>query len=178
MVSYLDILLVLILGWAIWRGWVNGFVAEMFSFLAFFVGIYASVYLSEPVGKMLGATDDGMGTRVGVFLIIFLIVVVGMYFLGKFITSKIKGGTEKWNKALGSLFSLAKYMLGMGSLFVMLHALDSKFHVLPQEQKSASVVYEPLNNFSRTLFPEIKEFEAQLPNDSTIQKINEKRPLP
>lgn len=54
MVSYLDILLVLILAWAIWRGWSNGFVAELFSFLAFFVGVYASVYLSEPVGKLMG----------------------------------------------------------------------------------------------------------------------------
>lgn len=173
MVSYLDILLVLMLAWAIWRGWSNGFVAELFSFLAFFVGVYASVYLSEPVGKLMGATDESVGTRVAVFLVIFLIVVVGMYFLGKLITSKIKGGTEKWNKALGSLFSLGKYMLGLGSLFVMLHALDSKFHLLPESQKQASYVYEPLNSFSRTLFPEIKEFESKLPSDTTVKDIKE-----
>jgi uncharacterized membrane protein required for colicin V production len=31
----------------------NGFVSELFSFLAFFVGIYAAVYLSETVAKMI-----------------------------------------------------------------------------------------------------------------------------
>jgi uncharacterized membrane protein required for colicin V production len=141
----------------------NGFVSELFSFLAFFVGIYAAVYLSETVAKMIGATDGSMSTRVAVFLGIFLVVVIGMYFLGKLISKNIKGGGEKWNKALGATFSLAKYLLGTSSLFVMLHALDDKFHMIPQSQKDASIVYEPVNNFSKTVIPAIEDFDKHLP---------------
>jgi uncharacterized membrane protein required for colicin V production len=158
---------VLILGWAIWRGWMNGFVSELFSFLAFFVGIYAAVYLSEAVSKMIGATDGSVSTRVGVFLGIFLVVVIGMYFLGKLISKNIKGSGEKWNKALGAVFSLAKYLLGTSSLFVMLHALDDKFHLIPQSQKDASFVYEPVNDFSKTIIPAIQDFDKQLPEKTS-----------
>jgi uncharacterized membrane protein required for colicin V production len=154
---------VLILLWALWRGWMNGFVSELFSFLAFFVGIYAAVYLSETVAKMIGATDGSVSTRVAVFLGIFLVVVIGMFFLGKLISKNIKGSGEKWNKALGATFSLAKYLLGTSSLFVMLHALDDKFHMIPQSQKDASIVYEPVNNFSKTIIPAIEDFDTHLP---------------
>ena len=153
----------LILLWALWRGWMNGFVSELFSFLAFFVGIYAAVYLSETVAKMIGATDGSVSTRVAVFLGIFLVVVIGMFFLGKLISKNIKGSGEKWNKALGATFSLAKYLLGTSSLFVMLHALDDKFHMIPQSQKDASIVYEPVNNFSKTIIPAIEDFDTHLP---------------
>ena len=112
---------------------------------------------------MIGATDGSMSTRVGVFLGIFLVVVIGMYFLGKLISKNIKGGGEKWNKALGATFSLAKYLLGTSSLFVMLHALDDKFHMIPQSQKDASVVYEPVNDFSKTVIPAIEDFDKHLP---------------
>lgn len=149
--------------WALWRGWMNGFVSELFSFLAFFVGIYAAVYLSEAVAKMIGATDGSVSTRVAVFLGIFLVVVIGMFFLGKLISKNIKGSGEKWNKALGATFSLAKYLLGTSSLFVMLHALDDKFHMIPQSQKDASIVYEPVNNFSKTIIPAIEDFDTHLP---------------
>ena len=149
--------------WALWRGWMNGFVSELFSFLAFFVGIYAAVYLSETVAKMIGATDGSVSTRVAVFLGIFLVVVIGMFFLGKLISKNIKGSGEKWNKALGATFSLAKYLLGTSSLFVMLHALDDKFHMIPQSQKDASIVYEPVNNFSKTIIPAIEDFDTHLP---------------
>jgi membrane protein required for colicin V production len=162
-VSYLDIILVLILVWALWRGWMNGFVSELFSFLAFFVGIYASVYLSASVAKMMGVADGSIGSRVAAFLVIFIVVVIGMYFLGRLISKNIKGSGEKWNKALGATFSLAKYLLGTSSLFVMLHALDDKFHIIPQSQKDASIVYEPVNDFSKTIIPAIEDFDQKLP---------------
>ena len=163
MVSYLDIILVLILVWALWRGWMNGFVSELFSFLAFFVGIYASVYLSASVAEMMGVSDGSIGSRVAAFLVIFIVVVIGMYFLGRLISKNIKGSGEKWNKALGATFSLAKYLLGTSSLFVMLHALDDKFHIIPQSQKDASIVYEPVNDFSKTIIPAIEDFDQKLP---------------
>jgi len=112
---------------------------------------------------MIGATDGSVSTRVGVFLGIFLVVVIGMYFLGKLISKNIKGSGEKWNKALGATFSLAKYLLGTSSLFVMLHALDDKFHMIPQSQKDASIVYEPVNDFSKTIIPAIEDFDKKLP---------------
>ena len=112
---------------------------------------------------MIGATDGSMSTRVAVFLGIFLVVVIGMYFLGKLISKNIKGGGEKWNKALGATFSLAKYLLGTSSLFVMLHALDDKFHMIPQSQKDASIVYEPVNDFSKTVIPAIEDFDKHRP---------------
>lgn len=159
MVSYLDLLLLIPIGLAIWRGWKNGFVMEIFSLLALFVGIYAGIHLSDWTASILQDKMDVKSENLPIisFVVVFVIVVVALYFLGKLIAKKVStGGTERWNQMGGAFFSLTKTLLFLSITFVMFNALDRKYSWLPKQQKEHSYFYEPIYNFCLFILPAVE----------------------
>lgn len=160
MVSYLDLIVLIPIALAIWRGWKNGFVMEVFSVLALFVGIYLAVLLSDALTDVL---RDKVSIRaeylpVFSFLLIMLAVGIGLFFLGKVITRTVKsGGGGKLNSSAGAFFSLTKYLLIMSVTFLFFNAMDAKYHILPDEQKQKSYFYQPIYRFSLTVMPAIEQ---------------------
>ncbi len=159
MVSYLDLLLLVPIGLAIWRGWKNGFVMEIFSMLALFVGIYAGIHLSDWMARFLKNKMNVQSENLPIisFVVVFLIVVIALFFLGKLITKKVSaGGTEKWNQIGGAFFSLTKTLLFLSITFVLFNALDRKYSWLPEQQVEKSYFYEPIYNFSLFMLPAVE----------------------
>lgn len=162
MVSYIDIVLVIILALAGWRGWKNGFVMELFSLLAIFVGLYAGLRLSDWFTHLMRDKMDVNASYMPLlsFVIVMVIVIIGLWFLAKLITKTVKaGGAEKWNQFGGVLFSLSKTVLSLSVLFLIFHALDNKAGIIPEEQKQKSYLYQPIYDFSLVVLPSIKESE-------------------
>lgn len=159
MVSYLDLFLLLPIGFAIWRGWKNGFVMEVFSMLSLFVGIYAGVHLSDAMASFLKNKMEVQSEYLPIisFVVVFLLVLIGLFFLGKLITKSVSaGGAEKWNQMGGAFFSLTKALLFLSITFVLFNAVDRRYSWLPKEQKDKSYFYEPIYNFSLFLLPAIE----------------------
>jgi membrane protein required for colicin V production len=174
MVSYLDLILLIPIGIAIWRGWKNGFVMEVFSVLALFVGVYLAVHLSDGMTSLLRTKMDVQAEDLPVFsfILILLIVGVGLYFLGKVITSQVKsGGGDKLNSSAGAFFSLTRYLLILSITFLFFNALDAKYDILPEKQKENSFIYKPIYQFSLTLMPAIE-------GSDFYQKMQEKGMAP
>ncbi|MFN0032673.1 MAG: CvpA family protein [Flavobacteriales bacterium] len=174
MVSYLDLLLLIPVGLAIWRGWKNGFVMEVFSALSLFVGIYAGVHLSDGVASFLRNKMDVQSENLPVisFVIVFALVCVGLFFLGRLITKNVSaGGGEKWNQIGGAFFSLTKTLLFLSIVFVLFNAADRRYSLLPAEQKEKSYFYEPIYHFSLTILPAVQ-------NSDFYKKLEEKNLAP
>jgi len=174
MVSYLDLLLLIPIGFALWRGWKNGFVLEIFSLLALFVGIYAGVHLSDALSGFLRDKVDMKAEYLPVFsfLVIFILVMIGLFFLGRLITKQVKtGGAEKWNQVGGAFFSLTKTLLILSMSFIFFNCLDSKYTILPKQQKQKSYFYEPIYNFSLFLLPAVERSDF-------FKKLEEKHMAP
>jgi len=162
MVSYLDLLLLIPIGLAIWRGWRNGFVMEVFSMLALFVGLYAGVHLSDWMSNFLREKFEMGGSNLPIvsFVVVLVLVFVGLFFLGKLITQTVSaGGAERWNQIGGAFFSLTKTLLFLSILFVLFNALDRKYGWLPNKQKEHSYFYEPIYNFSLFILPSMEDSE-------------------
>lgn len=182
MVSYLDLILLIPIGLAIWKGWKNGFVMEVFSMLALFVGIYAGIHLSDWTASFLREKMDMQSENLPIisFVIVFLLVLVGLFFLGKLITKSVSaGGAEKWNQIGGAFFSLTKTLLFLSVVFVLFNALDRKYSWLPNQQKDKSYFYEPIYNFSLFLLPSVEnsDFYKKLEEQhlAPIEVVEEKR---
>ncbi|MBX7051163.1 MAG: CvpA family protein [Flavobacteriales bacterium] len=174
MVSYLDLILLIPIGLAIWKGWKNGFVMEVFSMLALFVGIYAGIHLSDWMASFLHDKMNVQSENLPIisFVVVFLLVLVGLFFLGKLITQSVSaGGAERWNQIGGAFFSLTKTLLFLSITFVLFNALDRKYSWLPHEQKSHSYFYEPIYNFSLFLLPSVE-------NSDFYKKLEEKQLAP
>src|SRR5688500_17713567 len=122
MVSYLDLILLIPIGLAICRGWKNGFVMEVFSALSLFVGIYAGIHLSDAMASFLRNKVDVKSEYlpVAALIVVFILVCVGLFFLGKLITKNVNaGGAERWNQVGGAFFSLTKTLLFLSVVFIL-----------------------------------------------------------
>jgi membrane protein required for colicin V production len=160
MISYLDLFLLLPIGLAIWRGWKNGFVMEIFSTLALFVGLYAGVHLSNWMANLMHETFGMEGDHVPItsFILVFALVCVAIFFLGKLITKNVSsGGAERWNQIGGAFFSLTKTILFLSMVFILFNIADSKFGLLSGQQKQKSYLYEPIYNFGLKIIPSFEE---------------------
>ena len=174
MVSYLDLILLIPIGWAIWKGWKNGFVMEIFSMLSLFVGIYIAIHFSDWFAHFLRDKMDVKAEYLPVtsFVIVLILVIIGLYFLGKLITKTVKaGGGETLNNIGGAFFSLTKFLLAMSVLFIFFNMLDARYKILPPEQKAKSYFYEPIYNFSLVLLPAFEESDF-------YKKLKEKEMAP
>jgi membrane protein required for colicin V production len=178
MVSYIDILIVIILLLAIWRGWKNGFVMELFSMLAIFVGIYAGIHLSDWFTVFMRDKMDTTTPYMPIisFVSVMILVIIGIYLLGKLLTKTLKaGGAETWNQIGGAFFSLSKTILTLSVLFIVFHSFDQKTGLIPQDQKDKSIFYSPIYKFSMVVLPSMKESElykriTQVDIESSIEK--------
>ena len=88
MVSYLDLFLLIPIG----------FVIEVFSLLSIFVGIYLGIHLSDWTSSVLREKFDVQSSNLPIisFLLILILVIVGLFFLGRLITKSVKaGGAEE-----------------------------------------------------------------------------------
>lgn len=172
--SYIDLILLVPLGLAAWRGWKNGFVMELISSMSLFVGIYAAVRLSDWMSVFLRERLEVKAENLAIisFIVVLVLVMVVLFFLGKMITRVIKaGGGEFWNKIGGSFFSLVKSLLFLSLFFILFHKLNSRTHILSEAQQEKSILYKPVMNFSLFILPTIKDSQF-------YQRLNENNPFP
>lgn len=86
----LDILLLIFLGIGAFKGYSNGFIVELFSIIAFFVGLFLALELTIPVTvKFFGGSDY--------FDIISILVFIGLFILLSFV---IRAGAKLIKKAI------------------------------------------------------------------------------
>ena len=91
--NFLDILIVCLLGWAAWKGFKKGFIIELFTFLALFIGLYAGVHFSDLISEFLMEKMDlepSSYLPIVSFAIVFLAIGAMIYFGGKALEKVIK----------------------------------------------------------------------------------------
>ena len=134
--NYIDIILIIPIAIGAWKGFRKGLILEVFSLLALFAGIYAGVYFSSFAADFL-REDVKLHSEyigIGAFLVTFVAVLVGVYYLGKMVSSMAKiASLELVNKIMGSVFSSIKALLILSIALMCLKGLNGKFDVLPEE---------------------------------------------
>lgn len=146
--------------------------------LAIFVGIYAGIHLSDWFTVFMRDKMDTTTPYMPIisFVSVMILVIIGIYLLGKLLTKTLKaGGAETWNQIGGAFFSLSKTILTLSVLFIVFHAFDQKTGLIPQDQKDKSIFYSPIYKFSMVVLPSMKESElykriSQVDIESSIEK--------
>jgi membrane protein required for colicin V production len=142
----IDIIVVVLLVFAIYKGLRNGLVLAVFSFLAFFIGLAAALKLSSVVAVYLG-TNTSISQRwlpVLAFAIVFIIVVFLVRLGAKAIERVLKIVMLGWlNRLGGVVFYALVYLFILSILLFYAHQL----HLIKPETIEASTTYsfiEPL----------------------------------
>jgi membrane protein required for colicin V production len=152
----LDIILAVILIFGFVRGLSRGLFVEVASLLALILGIYGAIHFSFFAGNILANYVDWDERYITItsFVITFIIIVVAISMVGKFLTKVADfASLGMLNKLLGGVFNVLKSALVLSILLLILHRFSDNIPFFDEEDQEESVLYEPIKDFAPALFP-------------------------
>lgn len=166
--NYLDIIILVPIAWAAYRGFNKGFIIEIFGLLALAVGIYGSIHFSDYTATWLKQEFDFDNKFLPVisFSITFLALVIGVHLLGKAVEKVAHIASLKLaNKLFGALFGLLKASLILSAVLIVLKNIDDKASFLPEETVKESLLFEPVHDLISWVIPAVKDSELYRHSD-------------
>jgi membrane protein required for colicin V production len=165
--NFLDILLIIPLIYAAYKGFKHGFIIELFTLLALLVGIYVGIHFSDATASWLKETFSFESTYLPViaFTITFLGVGAMIYFGGKMVEKMVKVvQLSPVNKVFGIIFSSLKMLYILSVLLVLIESYDEKGDFFPEKTKNESLLYSPVKAISTTTVPALSNSTIFLKN--------------
>ena len=165
--NFIDVLLLVPLIYAAWKGFKNGFVIEIFTLLAFFVGIYAGINFSDYAAELLTDEFDleTMYVAPTAFTLTFLVVGALVYFAGKAIEQLIKVvALSPLNKGAGMLFGFLKMGYILSVILIIVESYDEKKEFFKDETKTSSLLYKPVKDLGMYTLPGVQNSQIFLEN--------------
>ncbi len=149
--NYLDIFFIAVIAIGAVKGYMKGLVVEIFSFLAFFIGIFVAIKLTIPVANRFFDSDDyfqliTVAVFIGLFIAVILIInliakalkkVLDLTFLGLF------------DNVLGALAGVFKWAFIISVFFWVFDSIGLR---LPDEQSDGSLIYPIVERLGPTVF--------------------------
>ena len=99
----------------------RGLTREMISLLVLAVGFIAAIYLSQPIGALVGANNSTF-TKLLLFLVIFAIIFIMTLLVVEGLRHKFMGGKIGLiDHILGGLFGLVRGFVLIGGLYLIIN---------------------------------------------------------
>jgi membrane protein required for colicin V production len=169
--NFIDILLIVPLGYAAWRGFKKGFIIEVFTLLALLVGIYAGIHFSDWTANLIKGNVDMEDSYLPViaFTLTFLAVGAMVYFAGKMLEQMVRVvNLSPLNKILGVVFGLIKMVYTLSVVLILVETYDERGDFLPEDQKEDSFLYAPIKVVAAATIPAIEESSIWLKNNFSV----------
>ncbi|HXB06860.1 MAG TPA: CvpA family protein [Puia sp.] len=153
----IDVLFIVFLLLAIFRGLRHGFIIAVVSLAAWIIGIAAAIKLSAVVASY-GRTHMHLPPRwlpVLAFLLVFLVVVLALHGIAKLIEKAVDLAMMGWfNKLIGVLLYAFLYITTLSVL--LFYAVQ--IHLISAHTVSVSVTYPYIRPWGRTVFDGFGKF--------------------
>ena len=165
--NLLDILIIIPIGFGIYRGFKKGFVIELFTFLALFIGLYAGIHLSDGVAgfmrESMSIKSEYLPTIA--FTVTFLLIGAMVYFAGIAIEKLVRAASLSLpNRLLGAVIGGLKMLLFTGTAIILLESYDEKSDIISEDTKEGSLLFLPVENTTAALIPSLKNSTIFLKN--------------
>ncbi|RUT78384.1 CvpA family protein [Ancylomarina longa] len=177
--NILDILIGLPLLYAIYKGFTKGLIIEVATLLALILGIYGAIHFSDFTAEFIKEKFDYNSQYMGYisFVITFLLIVVVVNLLGKLLNSLVEAvALGIVNRLLGVLFGLLKGIIILSIIVHLVDYVDKKFNFISEEKKSESLLYEPMQTISTTLF-DLFDSDFASAKDKIKEKVKDTLPV-
>ena len=172
--NYLDVVFIVPLIWAGFRGFKKGLIIEVSALIAFGLGIWGGIHFSDFVAELLSDSIESKYVPLVSFAITFILIVAAIFVLGKMLEKAVNLVQLKLvNKATGAVFGVAKIVLVISVLLVIVNSFDEKANIVPKDLKENSLLYRPLSDVSLKVIPALQssglfgDSATLLPVDST-----------
>ena len=136
-----DIVVLILIALALFKGFSRGLIMAIFSFAAFFIGLAAALKLSATVANYLRESSDRVPSAwwpVIAFIAVFLIVALIVRLLGTVVEKSVELATLCWiNKLGGFLVYMVLYLL----IFSVVLFYLSEMHWIKADTLNNSKLY-------------------------------------
>lgn len=179
--EWIDIIIAAYLAYAVYKGFRRGFVLAALTLLSLSIGIYLTLRFSVFTKEWLLYKNIGSGDTAGLlaFVFTFLGVLIGIHFLGQALTkilSTLYMGLL--NRIAGAIFELLKAIFICSVFFNLFHKINYNHLLVSEEKLAQSILFKPLENTTRILFPLMQEWyekgwnniKNELEPDKSLQK--------
>ena len=157
--GFFDIILCALLVFAFYKGVVNGLFIELASLISLVVGIYLAIKLSSFVKEILmGFVKwNPNSIQIFAFVLTFIVVVIGINLLGKFLTGIANFAFLGWlNKLGGGFFRVLKTVLIVSVVFSVFEKINYNSFLAKKETLDNSYFFNPIQKIAGYVFPSIK----------------------
>lgn len=141
--AFIDFIILLLIIWAIYKGWQAGFIKEIMSMIGFFAGLLVAAALYSNFGEYL-APRIGAAPAVSdiiAFVMLWVIVPILLGLVANILTKALKGMKMGLpNSVLGAVVSTLKYMVLMSCIFNVM----SFTGMISSAKAKESLLYEPV----------------------------------
>ncbi len=176
--STLDIILAIFLFYFAFKGFTNGFIISVATLAGLVIGFYAASHFSEFTANWL-QHDMGLKSsniRLIAYIVTFVIVVVLIYLLGRFMTGVVKTvGLGIVNRLAGALLGIAKGLLIASFLFLLFARIDPNESLFTTEHKKGSVLYKPVSVIAPAVIPLLQKYTVKVQDMMKKNKPAENR---
>lgn len=158
--NVLDILIAIPLVYYFYKGWKRGFIFEVAALAGVIAGCWAAVHFSTWVADWLGI--KGEGTVLIAFIITFIAVVIGAFFLGRAVEGFIKMvKAHGLNKILGAVMGLAKSFCVVAVLLNYVMLVDHGQQLVTPTIQQKSALYNPTHKVGSKLTVTLQQYVRQ-----------------
>lgn len=154
--SFFDIVLATLLGYAAYKGLKNGLFVELASLISLVIGIFIAIKFSYIVQSILEHQVSWQPKYIVVvaFAITFLAVVIAIHLLAKTFTKIADFAHLNWlNKLGGASFSVLKTILAISILFNLFQKINVNHFIVKKESLDKSIFYNPIQDVSKFIYP-------------------------
>jgi membrane protein required for colicin V production len=159
--STIDIILAIFLLYFAYKGFTNGFIISIATLIGLVLGFYAASHFSEFTANWL-KQDMGLQSnniKLIAYIVTFVIVVVLIFLLGRFMTGVVKTvGLGIVNRLAGAVLGIAKGLLLASFLFLLFARIDPHESLFTAAYKNGSVLYKPVSQIAPTVIPLLKKY--------------------
>ena len=162
--SYIDLFILIPLLFGLYKGFTRGLILSLATLLGLLLGIYGGVKFSHLTSNFLFEKFQ-IDIPLVAFSVTFLIIVIGVYLLGKLLSKFVDVLALGFlNKLAGAFFGVGKVVLILEVLLLFFENINQKFNLLGENEIDKSQLYVFLKQTSEMVFPYFQELKENTTN--------------
>lgn len=176
--SFFDIIVAVLLGYSLYKGIKNGLFVEVASFISLLLGIYLAIKFSSLMSEMISKHVSWNPTNIQItaFILVFILVVIGVYFLAKILTGIADFAMLGWmNKLGGGFFRVLKTILILSIFIALFEKINFNNTFVKKETLDTTIFYNPVKKVASFVYPSIEKWYETFKKEHS-EKTEEKEP--
>ena len=158
--NLLDIIFLIPLLYAVYRGFRKGLVYMIASLLALVLGIIGAIKLRATFASLLDAWFNIAPDHINVvaFAVAFVLIVLIVHMAAFLVDKVIKAVALNFvNRLLGVVFGVVITAFVISMVLWPINQVNANRQIIKQERIDSSLLYKPLSSFAPAVFPYLKK---------------------